>query len=231
MKERLVSRSSILISLAILLIIGFAILTILGFQDKAKYNDINKIKRVIMEAEDMENTIYLLPEAYNSSPEVEVPNEVIDSMNKKVISECQKYYSAKSGLLADRIKVLQMAVDAQAKDKESRVVKNINKSIKFIDLNINGDTATVIADISGQATIISLVPQGVDINKYKTSNKKEEIKPEMKAKMEEDIKNAPKKLVTNSPEGTMRFYYNLAKEDGVWKITSRKGDFLPGQGP
>lgn len=28
----------------------------------------------------------------------------------------------------------------------------------------------------------------------------------------------------------MRFYYNPAKEDGVWKITSRKGDYLSGQG-
>lgn len=175
----------------------------------------------------MEASVYILPEAYTTSPDIDVPSDVADAMYQRVVSEAEKYYSAKSGILADRIQILQMAVKAEIESKDYRDNNNIVEKINFISVDVSGDTATVIADVTKQSTTLGLVPEGIDMSKYKTSDKKEE----MKAKLQEDIKNAPKKLVTFTPGGTMRFYYNLAKEDGVWKITSRKGDYLPGQGP
>lgn len=225
------TKESILISLVILLFVGIAVISLTGLQDKNKNNEINEIKRLIWNVEEMEATICILPEAYTSSPDKDVPKEVEDAIYKKVITEAKKYYSAKSGILADRIQILQRGVKAEINSKDYRDKSSMIKKIDFIAIDINNNTATVIADVTEQLTAVGLVPQGIDINKYKSSNKKEEVRPEMKAKLEEEIKNAPKKLVTFTPEGTMRFYYNLVKEDGGWKITSRKGDYLPGQGP
>ncbi|WP_434642915.1 hypothetical protein PQ692_00985 [Thermoanaerobacterium thermosaccharolyticum] len=231
MNKKLVTKESILISLAVLLIAGIAIMSLMGLQDKNKNDEIIKIKQLISDAENMEASVYILPEAYTTSPDIDVPSDVADAMYKRVVAEAEKYYSAKSGILADRIQVLQMAVKAEIESKDYRDKNHFVKKINFISVDVSGDTATVIADVTKQSTTLGLVPEGIDMRKYKTSDKKDEMKPEMKAKLQEDIKNAPKKLVTFTPGGTMRFYYNLAKEDGVWKITSRKGDYLPGQGP
>jgi len=231
MNKKLVTKESILISLAVLLIAVIAIMSLTGLQNKNKNEDIIKIKQLISDAENMEASVCILPEAYTTSPDIDVPGDVADAMYQRVVSEAEKYYSAKSGILADRIQILQMGVKAEIESKDYRDKNNIVEKINFISVDVSGDTATVIADVTGHSTAVGLVPEGIDISKYKTSDKKEEMKPEMKAKLQEDIKNAPKKLVTFTPGGTMRFYYNLAKEDGVWKITSRKGDYLPGQGP
>jgi len=231
MNKKLVTKESILISLVILLIAVIAVISLMGLQSKNKNDEINEIKKLIWNVEEMEATVCVLPEAYTSSPDKDVPPEVEDAMYKRIVEEAKKYYSAKSGILADRIQILQKGVKAEINSKNYRDKSSIIKKIDFITIDVNGDTATVIADVTEQVTAVGLVPQGIDINKYKTNNKKEEMKPEMKAKLEEDIKNAPQKLVTFTPQGTMRFYYNLAKEDGVWKITSRRGDYLPGQGP
>jgi len=204
--------------------------TIISYNAKSiqQLNNEEEIKRVVKSALNIySKSVY--PSEYTKSPDIKIPSQLIDRKMNEVIQECEKYYSAKSGILANKIKVFQTAVlgDAYSPSDIRTVEWKIN-NIKFLETRIEGDTATVIADVYCENKMIALIP--ID-NKINENVKPEEMTIEYQKRLYEETQKLPKKLVTYNPKGVMRYYFNLTKENGIWKITSENFNYLPGYEP
>ncbi|ADL41837.1 hypothetical protein COB47_0517 [Caldicellulosiruptor obsidiansis OB47] len=203
--------------------------TIISYNAKSiqQLNNEEEIKRVVKSALNIYSKI-VYPSEYTKSPDIKIPSQLIDRKMNEVTQECEKYYSAKSGILANKIKVFQTAVlgDAYSPSDIRTVEWKIN-NIKFLETRIEGDTATVIADVYCENKMIALIP----IDNINENVKPEEMTIEYQKRLYEETQKLPKKLVTYNPKGVMRYYFNLTKENGIWKITSENFNYLPGYEP
>ncbi|WAM31224.1 MULTISPECIES: hypothetical protein [Caldicellulosiruptor] len=120
-----------------------------------------------------------------------------------------------------------------------RTAEDKINDIKFLEIKINGDTAMVVVDVYEENKAVlsgldeSKIPPA-ELNKinnidiYKTTSGKEEDIIKKKKEIEEQIKKLPKKTFLINRDAVIRYYYNLAKENGEWKITSENLDYHPG---
>ncbi|WAM34303.1 hypothetical protein [Caldicellulosiruptor morganii] len=172
----------------------------------------------------------VFPPQYTKSPDIVIPKEVIDKKVQEVTSECYKYFSSKDGWLENRINAFRDAVYYEAYPYgEIRTTEHKLKQIKFLEINITGDTAKVVADayIVNKSVLRCLDESKIssedseklnNINVYKSSDTEEQVK-KMK-EIEALIKKLPKKIEIVEASGITRYQYTLIKENGKWKITS-----------
>ncbi|WPX09322.1 hypothetical protein [Caldicellulosiruptor danielii] len=204
-----------------------------------------KSNQYIANEEEIKNTVIgaikiyekiVFPPKYTKSPDIVIPQEVIDKKVQEVTSECYKYFSSKDGWLENRINAYKSAVFAAAYPYgEIRTTEYRLKQIKFLEINITGDTAKVVADayIVGKSVLCCLDESKIssedseklnNINIYKSSDMGEQVK--KKKEIEDLVKKLPKKTEIVDASGITRYYYTLIKENGKWKITSESLYFI-----
>ncbi|WP_039765410.1 MULTISPECIES: hypothetical protein [unclassified Caldicellulosiruptor] len=213
-----------------LLVLITIVAAIIGYNAESiqQLNNEEGIKGVVKSALNIySKSVY--PSEYTKSPDIKIPSQLMEKKINEITQECEKYYSAKSGILANKIKVFQTAVLGEAySPSDIRTVEWKINDIKFLETRIEGDTATVIADVYCENKMVALIP--ID-NKINGSIKPEEMTIEYQKRLYEETQQLPKKLVTYNPKGVIRYYFNLSKENGKWKITSENFSYLPGYEP
>lgn len=217
--------------LVLAIFISIAVLTV-GYKVKSiqQLDNEKEIKEVVKAALNIYSKSVYPPE-YTKSPKINIPSQVIEKKINEITEECEKYYSAKSGILANKMKNYQTAVLGDAYPSSDMRVSELKiNEIKFLEVKIEGDSATVIADVYGEGKMVALIPVEDTGNKNEAINVSE-MTPEYQKKLYEQTQKLPKKLVTYHNKSGARYYFNLSKENGTWKITSENFSFLPGYEP
>ncbi|WAM35767.1 hypothetical protein [Caldicellulosiruptor acetigenus] len=235
-------KKKVLVSIISILVLFGAILISIGVKSNQDITNEQEIKKTVIGALKIWEKL-VFPSEYTKSPEIKIPAEVIEKKIKEVTDECKKYFSSKSGWLANRLEVYRNAVLAEAYPSSSiRTAEDKINDIKFLEIKINGDTAMVVVDVYEENKAVlsgldeSKIPPA-ELNKinnidiYKITSGKEEDIIKKKKEIEEQIKKLPKKTFLINRDAVIRYYYNLAKENGEWKITSENLDYHPGYKP
>lgn len=162
-------------------------------------NDEQEIKKTISDLTKLEQTIPVLPPPYNDSDNP-IPEKIKSGKKQMLERELRELISASSPLLASHINILNVAIESN--NDEFRATAGGVRWIKFFDINIEDNAATVKCQIRKWAKMANLKPK-----KGLTSP------------------------AFDKPENTMEFIYTLVKENGKWKVTGWDGDFLPGEHP
>ncbi|ADQ05459.1 hypothetical protein Calow_1930 [Caldicellulosiruptor owensensis OL] len=228
-------KRKILVSIVSILVIFGAILIAISVKSNQQLNNEKDIKKTVIGALKIHEML-IYPAEYTKSPDIQIPQEVIDKKLKEVTQACEKYFSSKSGWLANRLSVYQQAVLAEAHPPtDMRTVENKITDVKFLEIKIEGDTATVVADVYAEGKSIGLaldtdkIP-APELNEI-TNAKGYKMSPEEQKKFAEKTEKLPKKIREYKGKSITRHYFNLAKENGEWKITSETFNFLPGYEP
>jgi len=231
-------KKKVLGSIIFIFILFSVIFISIGVRSSQNITNEQEIKNTVIGALKIYEKI-VFPPQYTKSPDIPIPPDVVNKKVKEVTDECYKYFSSKSGWLDNRIEVFKNAVFFEAYTNGGiRTVKDRITDIKFLEINIEGDTAKVVADVYEEnKAVLSVLDESkistVDleklnnINVYKTSsgNKEDLVK---KKEIEELVKKLPKKTDIVDRSGIIRYYYNLIKENGKWKIISENLTFIPG---
>ncbi|WAM33571.1 hypothetical protein [Caldicellulosiruptor morganii] len=96
------------------------------------------------------NQLIIFPAEYTKSPDIKIPDEIVDKKLKEVEQVCEKYLSKKSGWFANRLKVYQEAVLSEAYPSDIRAVDLKISDIKFLKIKVKGKKAAVVVDIFGE---------------------------------------------------------------------------------
>ncbi|WPX08470.1 hypothetical protein [Anaerocellum danielii] len=144
-------KRKILILVTFLTIVSCIIFIFIGTKSIQKLNiEKEKIKKTVIGALKIDQLI-IFPAEYTKSPDIQIPKEVVDKKLKEVEQACEKYLSKKSGWFANRLKVYQKAVLAEAyPSSDIRAVELKISDIKFLKIKVKGKKAAVVVDIFGE---------------------------------------------------------------------------------
>jgi hypothetical protein len=227
-------KKKVLGSIIFIFILFSVIFISIGVRSSQNITDEQEIKNTVIGALKIYEKI-VFPPQYTKSPDIPIPPDVVNKKVKEVTDECYKSFSSKSGWLDNRIEVFKNAVFFEAYTNGGiRTVKDRITDIKFLEINIEGDTAKVVADVYEEnKAVLSVLDESkissVDLEKLNNLNvygNKEDLVKKKKKEIEELVKKLPKKTDIVDRSGIIRYYYNLIKENGKWKIISENLTFI-----
>lgn len=186
--------------ISLILVICGTIIIAIGVKSNQQLNNEKQIKETVIGALKIYYQMPIYPTEYTKSPDIQIPQEVIDKKLKEVTQACEKYFSSKSGWLENRLKVYKDAVVGEAYSPSGiRDVENKITDIKFSEIKIEGDKATVTVDVFGKNKSIGLA---LDTDKIPASELNEitnvkgyKMSPEEQKKFIERTEKLPKKIV------------------------------------
>jgi len=226
---------SLIISLIPILILCSTIIIAINVKSNQQLDNEQEIKKTVIGALKLEKEMLCYPAEYTKSPDIQIPQEVVNKKLKEITQACEKYYSNKYGWMANRLEIYKNAVLADAYPSSFKPVEHKMTDIKFLEIKIDGDKATVVVDVFGEYKSVGLafdsdkIPPS-ELNEI-TNAKGYKMSPEEQKRFIEKAEKLPKKIREYKVKFGERYGFNLTKENGEWKITSETFNFLPGYEP
>jgi hypothetical protein len=233
MKDRKIF--SLIISLISILILCSALIIAINVKSSQQLDNEQEIKKTVIGALKLAHGMLDYPAEYTKSPDIQIPQEVVNRKLKEITQACEKYYSNKYGWMANRLEIYKNAVLFDAYPSSFKPVEHKMTDIKFLEIKINGDKATVVVDVFGGYKSVGLaldtdtIPPS-ELNEI-TNAKGYKMSAEEQKRFIEKAEKLPKKVREYKVKFGERYGFNLEKENGEWKITSETFNFLPGYEP
>lgn len=158
-------------STVLIALLALTVITTTGADRNALKDDEREIKATVIRAYELTHgSATALPPPFLTDMTARVPDDVWVKMREDVLSSAQEVYSASSPLLSLRVEQLQGVVDSQAEAQVS--VKGRKdfcdlgggiRSIENLDIQVDGDSAVVEADITPSLLHTSAAGRGVQL--------------------------------------------------------------------